>query len=212
MEKGYVNMNFVTFIIPSIGRKTLANTISSLYSMYGDKSEWKSVICFDNVNPTCITNENIICINTPKKLGQGINNAGNVRNYAIDFAINKLNLSENSWISMLDDDDSALPEYLVALKEAISKEDPDVVIFKMKYADGTILPPNNIKDIDLLENKVGISFSIKRKVFDKVRFEPSNGEDFNFLSRLKSYEFKIFLSDWVTYNVSPLGIADDRNV
>lgn len=200
----------LVFIIPSIARKTLVNTLSSIYEIVAERDEWRMVICFDNVLPCCSSGGNVLCIKTDKKLCVGHNGAGEVRNYAMQSAIDKFNLQDDSWFFFVDDDDSLCSNYIIAVKEAIAESNPDIIIFKMKYTNGSTLPPDGIKDIMLLENRVGISFGIKKRVFDQLKFTPSSGEDYQFLKRAVEMGYSIHVSNRVTYNVAPLGIAEDR--
>ena len=93
----------------------------------------------------------------------------------------------------------------------------DIIVFKMEYTNGTILPPSSIIPISELGNRIGISFAFRPWVFDgthtrnkAVRFTNDSGEDFNFLMEAHKAGYKIVISDCVEYMVAPLGIAEDR--
>lgn len=199
-----------TFIIPSKGRPTLANTLISLYSQTAPN--WNAIVCFDAVEPTIQSNAKVTAIHSKQKLGIGVNGAGAVRNYAIEQASKQHLLGD--WIAFVDDDDILEPVYLYDLENYTNvyepQNDPDIIVFGMKYTDGTFLPPRDEKDINKLENKIGISFACKRYVFNKIQFEPSSGEDFNFLKRAQDLGLKIIISDWINYLVAPLGCPPDR--
>ena len=201
-------MSFVTFITPSKGRATLAHTIMSMYEQ--TNNDWNSVICFDNVELTIKSNTKIQAIKTPKKLGVGVNSAGDVRNYAIDYIKTTSLLVE--WLGLVDDGDILAPTYVNSLKY-LSNLYPniDLIVFKMLLLDTERIIP---RDINLplvdLENDIGISFAFKPKIFDKVRFFPSSGEDYQFLIKAVDEGFNMLKSNLLEYIVAPLGVATDR--
>ena len=71
-------MNEVTFIIPSIGRSTLQNSIDSILNQTNEN--WKIIIIFDGIEPTIVTTNKKIFILKSNKKGVLKNQAGNVRN------------------------------------------------------------------------------------------------------------------------------------
>jgi hypothetical protein len=207
---------FVTFIIPSIARKTLANTIMSLYEQ--EDPDWSALVVFDNVEPVFETtfSNRILGVKTPLKLGVGVNGAGKVRDYGITLL--KQDFDYQGWIGLVDDDDRLTTNYVRDLKNISSKNpNADIIVFSMKYADGTILPPINkidrksLVDVKTLENAVGISYAFKTHVyFEAVKFEPSSGEDYSFLLRAQNAGYNIVFTTLIGYMVSPLGCAEDR--
>ena len=88
--------NIITFIIPTIGRETLKNTLISL--QYQTIKNWNAIIIFDGCNQNINNIDDRIKIVCCNKLGTNINNAGLVRNYGIGLANTK-------WVAFLDDDD-----------------------------------------------------------------------------------------------------------
>lgn len=135
----------LTFIIPSKGRPTLANTIASLFIMgrYQEHLQWNAIIAFDNVEPT-ISNQkhsNIKAVVTPSKLGEGVNSAGKVRNYAVEQNT-WFNEIQDLWYAFVDDDDTVHEQYITYVTSILRKHnwDLDLIIFRMQYQDGTILP------------------------------------------------------------------------
>jgi hypothetical protein len=51
-------------------------------------------------------------------------------------------------------------------------------------------------------NHVGISFAMKKKIFDKkLIFEPSSCEDFEYLNLMRNNNYKIIISPYVKYFV-----------
>ena len=107
----------LTFIIPTIGRKSLKNTIKSLYKQ--TDSKWKCIIIFDGIKPNIYFNDSRIKIIKCDKLGKGVNSAGNVRNYGMQFV-------DTKWISFVDDDDMISPFYIRGILTAI-QDNPDCV-------------------------------------------------------------------------------------
>jgi hypothetical protein len=69
----------------------------------------------------------------------------------------------------------------------------------MKYQNGLVLPPQKIKDI--IFGRVGISFCYKNK-FDNLLFDNNrDGEDFDFLMKLKKLTNNWVITPEVYYNV-----------
>jgi glycosyltransferase involved in cell wall biosynthesis len=184
-------MPSLTFIIPTIGRATLKNTIESVKNISPvDGWTHDSLVVFDGVEPTVSNSIRI------EKTGKS-NHAGRVRNEGIKKC-------KSDWIGFVDDDDVLHPGYIKALSNCPTDE-VDVVIFRMIYANnGLVLPPPGAQDFKMCE--VGISFCVKRSCFveDGIWFEPSDVEDFTLLDTLRSKGKKIYMSDAVVYLVRPL--------
>jgi hypothetical protein len=207
------------FVIPSKGRPTLANTISSLYNVEKwDQRGANACVGFDNVEPTisCQKWNSVYPVVTPTKLGEGINSAGKVRNYIVDNL--KDCFPKDDWVGFVDDDDIVDHKYLMFVYRILQDNhwDIDLIIFRMQYQDGTILPPPDFKypencNAATLENKVGISFACSIELFKKLGgFVPSGGEDADFIKRAEAAGARIHLSDEVAYYVCPLGVPPDR--
>lgn len=178
----------ITFIIPSIGRPTIARTILSLQKL--NNPNWNAIVIFDNVkNNISYIKDSRIKYYEIKKTGS-LNMGGSTRNYGI----NKVKNSE--WIGFVDDDDTISPDYIDKLL-LDSKYDSDCIIFRM-ISSNSILPPLNSTDIR--KNKVGISFCVKKNVLQKNNFKNSRTEDFNLLYNLNK-KYKILLSKNITYFV-----------
>jgi hypothetical protein len=180
----------VTFIIPTIGRPTLEKTIRSLQQQ--TCINWLAIIIFDNVIPAIENNDPRILFIICNKLGEESNHAGRVRNYGMNFV-------KTQWIAFLDDDDSLSPNYVEKFHEEILNYSTDVIIFRMHF-DNNILP--DLDTNDFYKGKVGISFAIKKKIVDSdFIFSPSEYEDYNYLSLLKSNNYTIMISPYVVYFV-----------
>jgi glycosyltransferase involved in cell wall biosynthesis len=185
----------ITVIIPSKGRSTLVKSLLSL--VLQSNEAWECIVAYDGLpeHNKPIQDNRIQYIYLPEKTGDGKNGGGAVRNKAIDSCV-------SDWICFLDDDDSFEHEYINLFYEEINNNpDIDVCIFRMRYIDGKILPPQNCKELILAQ--VGISFAVKLQFLNKnnLRFKNSKIEDFNLLKSLENHGAKIHFSEHVVYNV-----------
>ena len=173
----------ITFIIPTVGRKSLIDSIKSLEDQ--TNPNWNAIVVFDGISRTIDETDKIKVVEIEKN-GQGINSAGNVRNRGMDLVTTK-------WIGFLDDDDIVSNDYVDKFyKESANYSDVDVIIFRMKNKSGTILPP--IDTDNFYKNEVGISFVIKKSIFDAgFEFVPSSIEDYTYLDLLRANDYKIMI-------------------
>ena len=188
---------FITFIIPTIGRNTLINSISSLLNQ--DDTNWKAIIIFDGIEVIhLITDDRIEYLSIPKTGNEYIKNvSGLVRNYGIKYINDNI---ETEWIGFLDDDDTLSNDYISKLKEEILfNNNIDVCLFRMCYSNGYILP--SLSDKNIIRNKVGISFAIKSYIAKDNLFNNNPFEDYFFLKNLQSKKYKILISSYITYFV-----------
>jgi hypothetical protein len=187
----------VTFIIPTIGRTSLINSIQSLINQTNES--WKAIIIFDGIK----SNINVeyydkrIKIIEIEKMGLNQNSAGNVRNYG-------MSLVETEWIAFLDDDDIISNDYVdIFYKElSINKYDNidlDVIIFRMKI-ENRIVPKLNTDNFYICD--VGISFIIKKEIYDNgIKFIPDGAEDYLYLDNIRKNGYKIMISPHIKYFV-----------
>jgi len=196
------NNSFITFIIPTIGRKSLLLSINSLLNL--KDNDWKAIIIFDGIKSNVNIEDNRIKIIEIEKSGkEDIKNAaGLVRN--IGFS----NIENSEWVGFLDDDDYLSENYICNLKEEINlNKSIEVCIFRMGYENGCILPSKFDKNI--IRNKVGISFALKKYIIDDNKFINSPFEDYLYLKNLQSQKYKIIISSYVSYFVkTPPYITD----
>lgn len=183
-------MSLITFIIPSINRPTLNNTIQSLLNQ--TNPNWECFVLYDGVIGKEFDDSRIKTINLEKigKKGERHGNAGLVRNEGIK-------MSNTDWIGFLDDDDTIHQDYVKTLSEKYLSY--DFIVWRMKTTDGKIYPEltrNNIKI-----NRVGISISFKNK-FPNLIFD-SNGdsEDFEFVNKLRNTTHNFLITPEIYYNV-----------
>ena len=191
--------NKITFIIPTIGRKTLYESIKSLQKQ--TNPNWNAIIIFDGIKSNIDINDSRIKIIEIDKKGRDKNSAGLVRN-------NGIKLVNTKWIGFLDDDDYLADDYVeIFYKELEQHPDLDVLIYRMKDKEN-ILPELETDNFYL--NHVGISFIINKKIFDNnLEFIPSSSEDFDYLDRIRTNKYKIIISPHIKYFVRSNGEFGD---
>jgi hypothetical protein len=90
----------------------------------------------------------------------------------------------------------------------------DVIIYRMKTHYGAIYP--ELSTDNFYNNHVGISFAMKKKIFDYgIQFIPAGNEDFIILNRIRAEnKYNIMISPYIRYfvrNVSKGEIEDFTN-
>jgi glycosyltransferase involved in cell wall biosynthesis len=183
--------NKITFIIPTIGRDTLINSIQSLLNQ--TNKNWEAIIIFDGIEPNIEVNDERIKVIRIDKKGRDKNSAGLVRNIGIQYV-------KTNWIGYLDDDDYLANDYIDCFYNELNlNHDMDVLIFRMNDKN-KILPELETDNFYL--NHVGISFAMKKKIFDnKLIFVPSSSEDFEYLNLMRNNNYKIIISPYIKYFV-----------
>jgi len=197
----------ITFIIPTIGRNTLNNSIQSLIEQ--TNKNWKAIIIFDgiksNIDKKYLENENIKIIEI-EKMGLNQNNAGNVRNYG-------MSLVETTWIAFLDDDDIISNDYVDLFYKELNINkynniDLDVIIFRMKIGD-RIIPKLNIDNFYICD--VGISFILKKEIYDNgIKFIPDGAEDFLYLDNIRKNGYKMMICPHIKYFVRQTSYQNEK--
>jgi glycosyltransferase involved in cell wall biosynthesis len=179
----------ITFIIPTVGRTSLKNTINSLLNQ--KDPDWKAIVIFDGAEKIEYDDQRIQSIKIDK-IGK-LNHAGQVRNYG-------LKLVTTEWVGFVDDDDTVSDDYVSRFKEEIFlNPDAKCIIFRMKtiYDRDQILPAPHHNNF--IKNKVGISFAMKKDL--NLFFEPSIVEDYLLLDKIRTKSHLIIISPYVTYFV-----------
>jgi glycosyltransferase involved in cell wall biosynthesis len=179
----------ITFIIPTIGRISLNNSINSLLNQTIEN--WNAIIIFDGIKSNIENNDLRIQIIEIDKRGLGINSAGNIRNYG-------MSICQTKWIAFLDDDDIIAPDYIETFyKELELYPNIDLLIFRMNL-DERIIPKLETDNFYLCD--VGISFIMKREIFSNgLKFIPDGAEDYLYLNKIRLYGYKIMISPYVKY-------------
>ena len=187
-----MDLEYITFIIPSIGRNSLLNTIDSLKNQ--NNNNWKAIIIFDGCKNILDENyiNNQISFYEIEKTNCVINQASDVRNYALQFV-------ESNWIAFLDDDDTISNDYVDYFFNQKNIFNFDLFIYRMINQDLKIFP--SLLSRDLIPCDVGISFIAKKDIFKKIKFENSHCEDYDFLNLVKKYNYLILISNTIKYFV-----------
>ena len=183
-------MSLITFIIPSIDRPTIKNTIKSLINQ--TNPNWKCIVLYDGVEGRSFDDQRVQTINLNKlgKKGERHGNAGLVRNEGIKMC-------ETEWIGFLDDDDTINKDYVKTLEEKYT--DYDFVVWRMKTTDGKIFP--ELTRNNLIRNRVGISISFKNK-FPNIFFDKNDdGEDFEFVDNLQNTTSNFIITPEIYDNI-----------
>jgi len=209
-----IKQDNITFIIPSINRDSLYNTLLSLMAQKVDN--WKAIIIFDGCEPynsrllELLSDKHFIYFSI-NKLGntKDINHgqAGFVRNIG-------MNLVNTQWIGFIDDDDTLLPNYTEKLLEEI-KITPNVELVVFRMIDkNNIIPPINFNLIE--KDNVGISFCFKTELYKQgFKFKQSELEDFNLIKDIQNMKIKIVISPYITYivrNSTKVNIIGNRAI
>ena len=199
----------ITFIIPTIGRSTLINSINSLKNQ--NIKDWRAIIIFDgiscNIDIYIDVDDNRIKVLECKKKGMNINSAGEVRNYGMSFV-------ETKWIAFLDDDDIIETDYIETFYNEINLcndlyLDLDLIIFRMNH-NGRIIPKLKTDNFYLCD--VGISFIFKKEIYDEgCKFTPDGAEDFLYLDKIRASGKRMMISPYIKYYVRKSDIFDDDN-
>ena len=192
-------MNDIIFIIPTIGRKSLINSIDSIINLNGNYT-WKILILFDGIKNNLINfnNKNVIiieiekCGNIDKK-----NNAGLVRNKGFDYILD--NNIDTKYIGFLDDDDCIHPDFIINLYEQNKTFNFNCIIFRMMFENYKIVPHPLTNKIERCN--VGISFVIEKEIINNYKFINHAFEDYIFILSLKRDKKTILLSKYVNYFV-----------
>jgi len=198
----------INFIIPSVGRETLKDTLQSL--LIQTNSNWECWVGFDGLvedqvdKSILIRDKRIHYLYLKEKIGSftfnpGVNgntgSAGKVRNYLIDQIDN-----DYEWIGFVDDDDTLRPYYIEKLIEERNNTTFDCCIFRMINGN-LIIPPPNMNQV--IQNFVGISFCVKKNFLKEknIKFENSTCEDYTLLESIHNSGGEIYMSEHITYNV-----------
>jgi glycosyltransferase involved in cell wall biosynthesis len=183
-------MSLITFIIPSINRPTIDNTIQSLLNQ--TNPNWQCFILYDGVIGKEFDDSRVKIFNLEKlgKKGERHGNAGLVRNEGIKMC-------KTEWIGFLDDDDTIHQDYVKTLSEKYLSH--DFIVWRMKTTDGKIYP--ELTRNNIVKNRVGISISFKNK-FPNLYFDSNDdGEDYEFVNKLQNITSNFVITSEIYYNI-----------
>lgn len=206
----------INFVIPSVGRKSLKNTLLSIVNQ--SNTNWECWVGFDGLCQNDI-DENLLIqdkrihylflgekrgkFDYSSGLTRPTGNAGLVRNSIISQIDNVF-----EWIGFVDDDDTIRPDYIDSLIAELNIRTFDCCVFRMQHIDKInnkiiIIPPIGMTSI--AQNYVGISFCVRRSFLghSKVEFFNSSSEDFSFIKQIQDSNGVIFISENVVYDVRP---------
>ena len=199
----------VTFVIPSIGRATLARSLESL-AVQTDQG-FAAVLVMDGVPvPEGLPRYPWLEVVANVRRAGVHNHAGAVRNPAIARV-------RTEWVGFLDDDDTLGSDYVRCLREEAAREPrSDAVVFRMRTNRSgrhqLVLPPPGAKDLFL--GRVGISFAVRARPpclgGAPLAFRPSHREDYDALDELKRRGGLIVIHPRVLYFVrsSPSDVSE----
>jgi len=195
----------ITFVIPTLNRKSLIRTLESLQKL--KESNWLAICVFDHIQPgeealnKLNSDSRFSYIVLYTKLGEGHHSAGNVRNEGIK-------LVRTPWVGFVDDDDWLIDTYITKMKKELECFPmAECILFRM--IDKVYLVPRAIHN-DVQLQFVGISFCCKTNVLlNGMLFKPSNCEDFELIDRLKSNNVKIIISPYIVYQCTDTDKPND---
>lgn len=196
---------FVTFIVPTVGRPTLWRTLK--YLRRQTDPSWRAIVVYDGNEEGAAPirakagHANIDVIATGGKLGTtGHDNrrlvhstAGSVRNIA-------LSLVQTAWAAFVDDDDTVAYNYVAALRDDVQRH-PRVkaVIVRLLDRAQNLLPPDWLETFAL--GKVSINFAVDVAFMrdHSLKFVSSTQEDYDLLHKINQVADQMLLSSHVTY-------------
>lgn len=195
-------MLLITFIIPTIGRETLVQSLDSLLNL--KEIKWNAIILFDGIknnisSKSKFNSDQFTFLEIEKQGKEDIkNNAGKVRNIGIEYIFQQH--INTDFIAFLDDDDTLHPNYgLYLMQELKLHPNLDTCIFRMMYPNGYFLP--NKYHTKIKVKQFGISFVIRKQYLEKnaIQFQNHPYEDFIFLKSLQYQHSKIVISPYIAY-------------
>ena len=161
--------DWVTFIIPTLGRYTVHRTLKSLRDQ--SNKNWKAIVVFDNHIITIPQEDKIAVYEfTEPKRGAGI-----VRNFAIDKV-------DTEYIAFVDDDDWVDKNYVNRILH-YGKKGYELISFTYKDVEnGNTQPPPWMNTI--VRCNIGISFAVKTEFVHQhgIQFIPGGIEDYEFIN------------------------------
>jgi GR25 family glycosyltransferase involved in LPS biosynthesis len=190
-----IKPDFCSFIVPSMNRPTLYDSINSV--VLSPEWNWECHVMMDGVSVSnYIANEHVH-YHYLDKLGS----AGLVRNEGFKFV-------DTRWTCFLDDDDEILLTYIPSLMK-YSRDNPktDIIIFTyIDETNGRTCPGNG--DNRFIVGNVPICFAIKTEFIRKynIKFKDNICEDFDFIMDCKRLGANILFTHDYQYKVKGRGL------
>ena len=193
---GSLDLTFVTFIVPTLGRATVQRTIDSFVAQ--PDWNWKAIIMGDGVKPNTDYQDDL---HVKIMQCEHKSHAGLVRNEAMRFVT-------TDWIAFCDDDDWLDSNYVSSLKiHAEAHPDCDIIIFSYRdVVTGNIQPPKGSGE-EFYYCNVGISYAVKTDfvIRSGAKFDPYATEDFGFLDYCRNHGAKYIVTHDIKYYVGGIG-------
>lgn len=186
-------MTKLTLVTPTIGRQTLSRTVNSVLTQ--KEANYKYIVIFDGIPATMSSQmETMTVVEIEKRGIPGTNAAGAVCQYGLD-------ISDTKYVGFVDDDDTITNDYVSEFYNVISDEDYDLIVFKMVYKNGVIVPREKYIDF----GNIGMSFIINKSFLkDKnIKFRNEIYYDFFMVYDIWTNKGKIYFSDKICYKVRP---------
>jgi len=195
-------MPFVSFIIPTLGRDSLWDTLESLGNQTDD--DWEALIVLDN--GSLLSDKAFTAVSAYGKTSLLVpdikGSAGLLRNYGMEKA-------DSEWVAFVDDDDTLDPHYVEHLKQHVEDyPSADIILFRMLHPKYGILPREQIPTIS--QGLVGISYALRARIKPKFLKEEvvsdtdttkNLHEDIELLRELRDKGHELYISRHVDYLV-----------
>jgi glycosyltransferase involved in cell wall biosynthesis len=177
----------LTFIIPSVDKPSLRDTLESLVNQ--SSHNWKAIVIFNGVPGKKIILDSRI--KYVKNIGDCLS-LGKIKNYGIELA-------ETEWVGFIDENDTIEPNYVKYFE--IEKSKYDCIIFRMKNKDNIFPSQDVIDPKELCTDSVNNNIVFKRKLyFEGNKFETNN---YNIVNTMVQNNVSIKISNKVVYIVDP---------
>jgi glycosyltransferase involved in cell wall biosynthesis len=187
----------VTFVIPSLDRRSLLRTLRSLQAQ--SDRRWNAIVLFDGLqHESCSSlfdDKRIeFCHLTDRRRGSVTKQhgtAGSVRNVALE-KIEQSGSDAGEWVAFVDDDDYVAPHYVERLLQLAAEQcTVDLFLFRalLEHGESILIKPAKqmVETQSIAQNEAPISFAVRRSACrqHQLRFEQHNSEEFDFLNRAK---------------------------
>jgi glycosyltransferase involved in cell wall biosynthesis len=204
----------LTFILPTMGRDTLYESIQSL--LHQTHKNWKCILVIDGQGmPSTVRDlidDRFTLLNSDHYGSysnvEKRNCAGEVRNEALRYLHKQK--QNRLWVAFLDDDDILSDDYVECFHDELRRcPSVEAILFRMQFKNGMVLPSYSTRQ--LRKKQFGISFCFQMKE-DELYFINDPFEDYIFLKCLEYKKYKIVISPYITYYVRFTSLPKDANI